>query len=152
MAELRQLDVGYGYTADGGQTFPFRGKGVGLMPSLSGVLAAFPDQRLLINVKSHDRSEGEKLAAVLNGLAASRRSLIMIYGGDEPIEVIKATRTGYQDHFAREHQELPAPLHRLWLDRRGSGSLNARAGTGADQCRAVALGLARSIPGPHESR
>ena len=65
MAELRPLDVGYGYTADGGQTFPFRGKGVGLMPSLSEVLAAFPDQRLLINVKSHDRSEGEKLAAVL---------------------------------------------------------------------------------------
>ena len=28
MAELKQLDIGYGYTADGGKTFPFRGKGV----------------------------------------------------------------------------------------------------------------------------
>jgi len=34
MAELKQLDIGYGYTADGGKTFPFRGKGVGLMPTL----------------------------------------------------------------------------------------------------------------------
>jgi glycerophosphoryl diester phosphodiesterase len=89
MAELRQLDIGYGYTADGGQTFPFRGKGGGMMPSLSEVLTAFRDKRLLINVKSRDRSEGEKLAAVLNGLTSARRSLIMVYGGDEPIELIR---------------------------------------------------------------
>ena len=89
MAELRQLDIGHGYTADGGKTFPFRGKGIGMMPSLSEVLPTFPDKRLLINVKSRDRSEGEKLAAVLNGLPASRRPLIMVYGGDEPIEIIR---------------------------------------------------------------
>ncbi len=34
MAELKELDIGYGYTADEGKTYPFRGKGVGLMPSL----------------------------------------------------------------------------------------------------------------------
>jgi glycerophosphoryl diester phosphodiesterase len=28
MKELKALDVGYGYTADGGKTYPFRGKGV----------------------------------------------------------------------------------------------------------------------------
>ena len=35
LAELKALDIGYGYTADGGKTFPFRGKGVGLMPDRS---------------------------------------------------------------------------------------------------------------------
>jgi glycerophosphoryl diester phosphodiesterase len=89
MAELRQLDIGRGYTADGGKTFAFRGKGIGMMPSLSEVLATFPDKPLLINVKSRDRSEGEKLAAVLNGLSSRHRSQIMVYGGDEPIEVIR---------------------------------------------------------------
>lgn len=89
MAELKQLDIGYGYTADGGKTFPFRGKGIGMMPTLNEVLATFPDNRLLINVKSRDRSEGEKLAAVLNRLTSARRALIMVYGGDEPIEVIR---------------------------------------------------------------
>ena len=44
LAELKALDIGYGYTADGGKTFPFRGKGVGLMPSLDEVLATFPDR------------------------------------------------------------------------------------------------------------
>jgi len=89
MTELRQLDIGHGYTADGGNTFPFRGKGIGMMPSLNEVLATFPDRQLLINVKSRDRSEGERLAAVLDGLTSARRSLIMVYGGDEPIEVIR---------------------------------------------------------------
>ena len=34
LQELKQLDIGYGYTADNGKTYPFLGKGVGMMPSL----------------------------------------------------------------------------------------------------------------------
>jgi glycerophosphoryl diester phosphodiesterase len=49
-AAWRAIDIGHGYTADGGATFPFRGKGVGLMPSLSEMLAAFPGRAFLINV------------------------------------------------------------------------------------------------------
>jgi glycerophosphoryl diester phosphodiesterase len=60
-----------------------------MMPSLDEVLVAFPDKRLLINVKSRDASEGEKLAAVLNRLPPSRRRLIMAYGGNEPIETLR---------------------------------------------------------------
>lgn len=89
MAQLKALDIGYGYTADGGKTFPFRGTGIGQMPTLAEVLPTFADRRLLINVKSRDPSEGEKLAAVLNALPAERRELIMVYGGDEPIETIR---------------------------------------------------------------
>jgi glycerophosphoryl diester phosphodiesterase len=89
MADLKLLDIGYGYTADGGKTFPFRGQAVGLMPTLGEVLTTFPNERLLINVKSRDASEGEKLAAVLNLLPAKRRRQIMVYGGDEPIEMVR---------------------------------------------------------------
>jgi glycerophosphoryl diester phosphodiesterase len=90
MADLKTLDIGYGYTADGGKTFPFRGKGVGLMPSLGEVFEAFPHRRFLINVKSNDPAEGEKLAVVLNGLAPEQRALLMAYGGDRPIDVLRA--------------------------------------------------------------
>jgi len=88
MAYLKKLDIGHGYTADGGKTFPFRGKGLGMMPTLGKV-----QQRLLINVKSRDPSEGEILAAVLSKLNPERRAQIMVYGGDEPIEVVRR-RTG----------------------------------------------------------
>lgn len=66
MSYLRTLDVGYGYTADGGKTFPFRGKGVGMMKTLDEVLKAFPGRQILINVKSADPTESERLVAYLN--------------------------------------------------------------------------------------
>jgi glycerophosphoryl diester phosphodiesterase len=89
MADLKKLDIGHGYTADGGKTFPFRGQAIGLMPTLGEVLEAFPQARLLINVKSRDPSEGEKLATVLNKLPAERRVQIMVYGADEPVEIVR---------------------------------------------------------------
>ncbi|MBY5528904.1 glycerophosphodiester phosphodiesterase family protein [Rhizobium leguminosarum] len=89
MADMKRLDIGYGYTADGGKTFPFRGRGIGIMPTLAEVLSTFPDRRFLINVKSRDPSEGEKLATVLNGLSQERRAEIIVYGGDEPIDVLR---------------------------------------------------------------
>jgi glycerophosphoryl diester phosphodiesterase len=89
LSELKKLDIGYGYTADGGKTFPFRGKGVGLMPSLDEVLAAFPKQELLIHVKSNDPAEGTLLARRLATLPADRLSRITVYGGDEPIAALE---------------------------------------------------------------
>jgi glycerophosphoryl diester phosphodiesterase len=89
LTALKALDIGYGYTADGGQTFPFRGKGVGLMPSLDEVLMAFPDQPLLIHIKSNDPQEGEQLASHLAILSPVQRAHLIVYGGTLPIEKIR---------------------------------------------------------------
>ena len=88
LAELKALDIGYGYTADGGKTFPFRGKGVGLMPTLDEVLATFPDRRFLINIKSDDPDEGKRLAAALAALPDAQRGLIQVYGGGKAIDAL----------------------------------------------------------------
>lgn len=84
MADLRTLDLGYGYTADGGKTFPFRGKFVGAMPTLDEVLARFPDKRFLINIKSNDAAEGRLLVERLRALAPEQRALLSSYGGRRP--------------------------------------------------------------------
>lgn len=89
MAELKSLDIGYGYTADGGRTFPFRGKGVGQMPTLDEVLSTFPGRELMINVKSNDAKEGQLLADVLAKLAPERRKSFIVYGGDRPVTELK---------------------------------------------------------------
>lgn len=89
MDELKQFDIGYGYTADGGESYPFRGKGVGLMPSLTEVLTHFPDKPLLIDVKSNDPEEGKLLAQYLVELPEDQRSKLAVYGGDEPIAALK---------------------------------------------------------------
>lgn len=89
LEELQRLDIGYGYTADGGTTFPFRGKGVGMMPSLAQVMAAFPDRDFVIDVKSNDPDEGALLAERISELSARRTGEIMVVGGPQPVELIR---------------------------------------------------------------
>lgn len=89
MEELKSLDIGYGYTANKGQTYPFRGKGQGLMPSLDEVLTYFPDRSFLIHIKSNDPNEGYQLAQYLADFSPDQLALLSAYGGDEPISVLK---------------------------------------------------------------
>lgn len=84
MTYLKTLDVGYGYTADGGKTFPLRGHGVGMMPTLNEVLRAFPRRRFLINYKSKDMREGDLLAALLRAHPEWRDEIWGVYGDDAP--------------------------------------------------------------------
>jgi glycerophosphoryl diester phosphodiesterase len=84
MTYLKTLDVGYGYTADDGATHPFRGKGVGMMPELKEVLAAFPEGHFLVNYKSNEVREGDMLAALLAEHPEWRPAVWGAYGGDPP--------------------------------------------------------------------
>ncbi len=92
MAELKALDIGWGYTADGGRTFPFRGKGKGLMPSMGEVLAAFPNRRFLVNIKSNDPHEGELIDAWLKRHPEVDPKRLAFYGGDRPVLRLHALR------------------------------------------------------------
>lgn len=51
LAALRDLDAGYRFTADGGATFPFRGRGVRI-PTIEEVLESFPQVRITVEVKT----------------------------------------------------------------------------------------------------
>ncbi|MDO3385852.1 glycerophosphodiester phosphodiesterase family protein [Gilvimarinus sp. SDUM040013] len=84
LAYLKTLDLGYGYTADKGKTFPLRGKGIGMMPELGEVFAEFPDKRFLINFKSREAREGDMLAALLKTHPQWRKTVWGVYGGDAP--------------------------------------------------------------------
>lgn len=86
MDYLRTLDLGYGYTADGGANYPLRGAGVGLMPTLPEVFARFTDQSFLINFKSSRTEEGDALAALMAVHPEWRGSLWGVYGGAEPTD------------------------------------------------------------------
>ncbi len=62
LAQLKALDIGYGYTADGGKTFPLRGR-VGAMPTVEEVLQAVGGQSLIFHFKTRDPSDADALAA-----------------------------------------------------------------------------------------
>jgi glycerophosphoryl diester phosphodiesterase len=91
MTALRPLDLGYGYTADGGRTFPLRGRGVGMMPTLEEVLRAFPQRRFMVNIKSDDAREADLLDVYMRarGLADSH---LTFAGGPRANARLKALR------------------------------------------------------------
>ena len=62
LAALKKLDIGHGYTADGGRTFPLRGRGIGAMPTVEEVLGSVRVP-LLFNFKGSDPREADLLAA-----------------------------------------------------------------------------------------
>ena len=84
LAYLKSLDIGYGYTPDGGQTYPLRGKGVGMMPDLEEVFAAFPEERFLVNFKSNEAREGDMLAEMLAANPQWQERVWGVYGGGPP--------------------------------------------------------------------
>ncbi|HLN62255.1 MAG TPA: glycerophosphodiester phosphodiesterase [Symbiobacteriaceae bacterium] len=53
LAELRQFDFGYGFTPDGGKTYPYRGKGVSI-PTLEEVFKTFPGVPVNIELKQEE--------------------------------------------------------------------------------------------------
>lgn len=85
MAELRALDLGYGYTADNGKTWPLRGTGVGMMVTLPEVFARFPDRAFLIHIKTDDPADGDRVAEVLATLPEDARARQIVYGGGQPV-------------------------------------------------------------------
>ena len=95
LAELQALDIGHGYTSDGGKTFPFRGKRKDRMPSLEEALAALPNTPILFNFKGRSPKEADQLVAALK---AARRDVVgrrdAFYGADGPVNRIR-------DHFPK---------------------------------------------------
>lgn len=86
-AHLRELDIGYGYTADGGKTFPFRGEYIGAMPRLSDMLSQFPQITFAINIKSRSKREAEKL---LEYIPSGDFERLIFVGHSIPMGVISA--------------------------------------------------------------
>ncbi|MFB9451230.1 glycerophosphodiester phosphodiesterase [Dactylosporangium vinaceum] len=86
--ELRALDLGYGYTADGGASHPLRGKGVGLLPTVPEVFAALPGRELKLDLKHDTPAEGAAVAAFLQTLPPDRLAAVTVTGGDQAVAAV----------------------------------------------------------------
>jgi glycerophosphoryl diester phosphodiesterase len=71
--ELRRLDAGYRFTPDGGRTYPFRGRGVGVS-TLGEVLDALPHTR--VNVEIKDARAQEPVLRAIEARGAHHRVLV----------------------------------------------------------------------------
>ncbi len=85
LTELQALDLGYGYTSDGGKTYPFRGAFVGEMPTLNEAMDALPYTIFVINIKSGSKKEARLLLSYLEEREWAR---IILVGHPDPLDVI----------------------------------------------------------------
>jgi len=104
MDELRQFDIGYGYTADNGETYPFRGEFIGAMPSIDEVFAAFPDGNFLVDIKDGDVLAAQVLDEHLREMTPERLERISISGNREAIEYL-LERYPTMEHIYRSKLE-----------------------------------------------
>jgi len=84
--ELRQLDAGYRFSPDGGQTYPFRGQGVGI-PTLREVFERFPTVRVNIDLKESSPERERHLWELIQEFQAEKRSLVA--SGDLHLPIIR---------------------------------------------------------------
>lgn len=70
--DVRAIDAGYTFTADGGATFPYRGQGI-TVPTLREVFARFPGIRINIDLKESTPNREERLWALIQEFAAEDR-------------------------------------------------------------------------------
>ncbi len=105
--ELQSLDIGYGYTADNGVTFPLRGKYAGGMPELAEFMQEFPDKKFLINFKSNDPAEGPTFMRFLNENAEIEDQIFAVYGGSRPTEHVLAARPGWLGYTKPQTKKMP---------------------------------------------
>jgi glycerophosphoryl diester phosphodiesterase len=80
LAYLQGLDIGYGYTHDGGKTYPFRGGGAGKMPTLVEVLRTFPDKKFWIDHKDGSMETAKLLAGIIQALPPEQQARLYYWG------------------------------------------------------------------------
>ncbi|HEX4935240.1 MAG TPA: glycerophosphodiester phosphodiesterase [Gemmatimonadaceae bacterium] len=107
--ELRALDAGATFTTDGGQSHPYRGRGVGIS-TLEEVLRALPDTPVLIEIKVPEASPGTR--AVIERLGAEERCIVASFKADRmlPFEGSRIARGACTREIAARY--LPAVLGR----------------------------------------
>ncbi|KAA5805238.1 glycerophosphodiester phosphodiesterase [Alkalicaulis satelles] len=110
--KLKQLDIAYGYTFDGGETFPLRGSGYGLMPTLGEVLETFPERRFLVDIKSNQASEADRLHAWLEAHPGANPDRLMVIAGPRAAERLNALRP---DMTAFSKQQVMTCMRRYML-------------------------------------
>lgn len=72
LKDLKEIDMGYQFSKDGGNTNPHRGKGIRPL-LLREALSLFPETRFNIDLKDKDKTLAIKAAEVIKAAAAEKR-------------------------------------------------------------------------------
>lgn len=106
LAQLQALDAGHGYSADGGKTFPFRGKAIGAIPSLEQGLDAAGNTALVYTFNTDDPEHTDRLIAALK--TAGRDPVRAGDGFSGPEPLIAKVRAAFPGVWAFSPESVKA--------------------------------------------
>ncbi|HEY0043262.1 MAG TPA: glycerophosphodiester phosphodiesterase family protein [Allosphingosinicella sp.] len=89
LAELKALDVGYGYTPDNGKTYPLRGRGIGGMPTVEEALREVSSKRLIFNFLDDDAADADALLAAFSRTGLKLDTRYGFHGAPAPLARLK---------------------------------------------------------------
>ncbi len=75
LSELRELDFGYRFSTDGGETFPYRGTGLGIV-TVEDLFSEFTDTRFGIEIKQTSTDAATKLCSLIREYGYEDRVLV----------------------------------------------------------------------------
>lgn len=88
LAQIKQLDAGYTWTADGGATYPFRGRGI-TVPTLREVFERFSHMRINLEIKQKSPSIARAVCRTIREFGMGERVLVASFWG-EPLREFRA--------------------------------------------------------------
>lgn len=88
LKDLKKLDAGYRWTANGGRTFPFRGKNIEV-PTLEEVFQKFKNKRMNIEIKQSEPSIIAPLSALIEKHSMEDKVLVASFSNRD-LELFRA--------------------------------------------------------------
>jgi len=96
--QLRDLDAGYWFSADGGQSYPYRGQGISV-PALEEVLDAFSDFYFITEIKQSSPSIVDAVLDVFERTGTADR-VVIAAADDNVIEEVREKNPGIFTSYA----------------------------------------------------
>lgn len=150
LAELQQLDAGYRFTANGGQTFPFRGQGI-VIPTLAKVFETFPNLWINIDMKQEMPSLVDAFADLIRRHDVAHRVCVGSFSNQTVADFRRACPEAAR---AASHAEVVrwTALGKLRLDRFYWGEGHALQIPEVDPDSGLRLVTARTVEAAHRNK
>jgi glycerophosphoryl diester phosphodiesterase len=148
LKDLHELDAGHSWSGDGGRSFPFRGKSI-RVPTLEEVLSAFPETRMIIEIKHPGAALAQPLCSLIRRHAMPQRRLVASMSEDA-VAAFRSACPEIATAMTRSDARTFFSLHLLRLERAYSPPV--RALLIPDRLRGETLPTPRLIEAAHRRK
>jgi len=113
VVQLQGLDAGYRWTADGGKSFPFRGRGI-VVPTLRQVFDALPEARMSLEIKGAGTAMATPLCKLVRAHRMVERVAVAAFA-QEPMDAFRAACPDVATAATRDEAVRFVRLSNLYL-------------------------------------